>query len=57
MANRGPAATLSSGCFKAYKSVYGHITTGNKYTNILYDKQQYWFRIVAVIKNVHICIS
>lgn len=52
-ANRGPAATLSPGCSKTYKSVYD----SNKYTNVLYDKQQYWFRIVTVIKNVKLSIS
>lgn len=57
MANRGPAATLSYVCFKTFKSVYGHITAGKKYTNVLYEKQQYRFRIPTVIKNVQVCIS
>lgn len=32
-------------------------TADNKYINILYKKQQYWFRILTVIKNAQICIS
>lgn len=32
-------------------------TADNKYMNMLYDKQQYWFRILTTIKNVQICIS
>lgn len=46
---------------KAYNVVVVQLnnkeTAHNKYMNILYDKQQYWFRRLTTIKNVQICIS
>lgn len=46
---------------KAYNTVVVQLnhkeTADNKYINILYDKQQYWFRILTVIKKVQMGIS